>query len=358
MKRLTDYVPLPNGQHEEPYTVACHGDQLSCERMVDARFAMGDHDLPANTLKGLEPWPGEFHHRCLHLQDTMNELFNGSSASQRGTLYHMKNRVIGVESVAEIRLPDVDAEKYMTDLCRDIVTMLWPQTSEVDFTSDAPNDAGGDDDGGDDEDKLCCSCRRTERNMQYGEFHLRCTGLSKVPEKKWYCSTICEKQQASTECATSTKDHVKEYTSAVAWQGLMHRVRLDAERENDGTFLNQLWKLSMINLWNGNHYKYLILGHRITAGAMRSGHGHFSEAHAERISQLVGSAGQTIDKLYMSKVACSYSKTGRDHKGVKTADVHKFLTGDTCGLQKPGHLVLRDQLLASTVTPNRFHPSE
>ena len=68
MKRLKDYVPLPNGQHEEPYTVACHGDQLSCERMVDARFAMGDHDLPANTLKGLEPWPGEFHHRCLHLQ--------------------------------------------------------------------------------------------------------------------------------------------------------------------------------------------------------------------------------------------------------------------------------------------------
>ena len=36
-------------------------------------------------------------------------------------------------------------------------------------------------------------------------------------------------------------------------------------------------------------------------GAMRGGHGHFSEAHAERISQLVGSAGQTIDKLYMSK---------------------------------------------------------
>ena len=62
-------------------------------------------------------------------------------------------------------------------------------------------------------------------------------------------------------------------------------------------------------------------------GTMRGGHGHFSEAHAERISQLVGSAGQTIDKLYMSKVACSYSKTGRDHKGVKTADVHKFLTG-------------------------------
>ena len=138
----------------------------------------------------------------------MNELFNGSSASQRGTLYHMKNRfvhrsvkkhvmenvphvydlldfaadsivclaalsVIGVESVAEIRLPDVDAEKYMTDLCRDIVTMLWPQTSEVDFTSDAPNDAGGDDDGGDDEDTLYCSCRRTEPNMQCKNLFLK-----------------------------------------------------------------------------------------------------------------------------------------------------------------------------------------
>ena len=96
----------------------------------------------------------------------MNELFNGSSTSQRGMLYHIKhwfghrsvkNRVmesvspvygllnfatdnivclaalsvIGVEYVTDISLPDVDAEKYLTDLCRDIITMQWPQTSEV-----------------------------------------------------------------------------------------------------------------------------------------------------------------------------------------------------------------------------------
>ena len=68
MKQLQSYVPLPNGPNRDPFVIPCHGDQLSCERMTDARFAMGDHELPANTLKGLEPCPGEFHHRCLLLQ--------------------------------------------------------------------------------------------------------------------------------------------------------------------------------------------------------------------------------------------------------------------------------------------------
>ena len=55
LKKLNDYVPLPNGNSGQPYTILCHGDQLSCERMVDARFSMGAHDIPANRLKGLEP---------------------------------------------------------------------------------------------------------------------------------------------------------------------------------------------------------------------------------------------------------------------------------------------------------------
>lgn len=62
---LNDHVPVVQG---EPHTILTHGDQLSCERMADARRAMGDHEVPADTLKGLEPTPGEFHHRCLLLQ--------------------------------------------------------------------------------------------------------------------------------------------------------------------------------------------------------------------------------------------------------------------------------------------------
>ena len=68
MKKLNKHVPIPDGNAGEPVVICCHGDQLSCERMVDARFAMADHDIPKNTLKGLEPVPGEFHHRCLILQ--------------------------------------------------------------------------------------------------------------------------------------------------------------------------------------------------------------------------------------------------------------------------------------------------
>ena len=68
MKQLNEHVPMPDGPNGEPLVICCHGDQLSCERMVDARFAMGDHDQAKNTLKGLEPVPGEFHHRCLALQ--------------------------------------------------------------------------------------------------------------------------------------------------------------------------------------------------------------------------------------------------------------------------------------------------
>lgn len=68
LKRLKDYVPMPHGLAGEPFIVPCHGDQLSCERMTDARFAMGTYEIPANRLKGLEPIPGEFHHRCLTLQ--------------------------------------------------------------------------------------------------------------------------------------------------------------------------------------------------------------------------------------------------------------------------------------------------
>ena len=60
--------------------------------------------------------------------------------------------------------------------------------------------------------------------------------------------------------------HVKDYTCAMAWHGLLHCYRLDTERENDGDFLNTLWKLSMIGLWNDNHNKYIILGHRIQEG--------------------------------------------------------------------------------------------
>ena len=80
MKRLTDYVPLPNGPGEEPYTIACHGDQLWCEGMVNARFAMGDHDLPVNTKstcsKNFPHLRKKMHSRQYINTCTRREMFN------------------------------------------------------------------------------------------------------------------------------------------------------------------------------------------------------------------------------------------------------------------------------------------
>ena len=346
MKKLQDYIPLPNGPDGEPYVVPCHGDQLSCERMVDARFAMGDHTLPRHTLKGLEPWPGEFHNRCLHLQDTMNELFTGSSAAQRGTLYHIKNKfghrsvkkhvmenvphvydlldfstdsivcmaaleVTGAQDIGELTLPRTDALTYLEDISKDIVTLLWPDMDVAQITGfvnleghENDDDDDDDDDDNDDDEKLYCSCQSSIANMQYdvatmiecsartnclngnwfhlqcihmaaqdipdgdwwcseacrkysiychckqnvrrprwircnneglclqspdGWFHFKCTGLSKMPRVAWYCSPSCKEMSSSPkgEPAKTEKpafDHVREYTRAVAWQGLFHRI--------------------------------------------------------------------------------------------------------------------------------------
>ena len=47
------------------HTILCHGDQLSVERMLDARRAMSGGESPKGRLEGLEPCPQEFHRRCI-----------------------------------------------------------------------------------------------------------------------------------------------------------------------------------------------------------------------------------------------------------------------------------------------------
>ena len=68
MKHLNQYVAYPHGNKEDPHALLVEADQLSVERMVGVRVAMADHDLPKNTLRGLEPSPQEFHHRVIALQ--------------------------------------------------------------------------------------------------------------------------------------------------------------------------------------------------------------------------------------------------------------------------------------------------
>ena len=82
----------------------------------------------------------------------------------------------------------------------------------------------------------------------------------------WYCSKDCKSKSSSKSSPSPEHDHINEFTKNVMWQGLMHQVRLDAERENDGKLLNTLWKTDVPFFWAENHNKYMIQGHRLTAG--------------------------------------------------------------------------------------------
>ena len=59
-----------------------------------------------------------------------------------------------------------------------------------------------------------------------------------------------------------------EHSCAVVWTGLKMMVDKDAERHNDGEAMMSNWKINMIDFWNLDHNKYLILGHRLISGTI------------------------------------------------------------------------------------------
>nr|XP_022336247.1 uncharacterized protein LOC111132716 [Crassostrea virginica] len=90
MKYLDKYVPV--SQEGRPYPILCHGDQLSVERMIDAKLSMAFSEDEVDQLRGLIPRPQGFHKRCIVLQDSMNRLFSGSTVGDKGSLFHIKNK--------------------------------------------------------------------------------------------------------------------------------------------------------------------------------------------------------------------------------------------------------------------------
>jgi hypothetical protein len=66
MKYLHKYVP--SKQSGAPFNIICHGDQLSVERMVDAKLAMAASEHPSDKLEGLVPRPQNFHKQCIVMQ--------------------------------------------------------------------------------------------------------------------------------------------------------------------------------------------------------------------------------------------------------------------------------------------------
>lgn len=58
-------------------------------------------------------------------------------------------------------------------------------------------------------------------------------------------------------------DSVFNYSRCVLWRGLLHMSQTEAEIRNNGDHMIADWRLDMVEFWNQNHFKYLILGHRL-----------------------------------------------------------------------------------------------
>ena len=87
-EQLQKYVPSVS---TSPFTVVVYGDGLSCERGNDAQRARCNGINLWGRLECVEPSAQEFHKEMLLLQVYYDDLFKGSSASDRGTLCQLKN---------------------------------------------------------------------------------------------------------------------------------------------------------------------------------------------------------------------------------------------------------------------------
>lgn len=76
----------------------------------------------------------------------------------------------------------------------------------------------------------------------------------------WYCSPEC------ASIGGEERDHVRSYALSVTLHGLLDLCHRDVIREADGLAMMSLWRVNMLRFWNGNHFKYLQLGHRLLAG--------------------------------------------------------------------------------------------
>ena len=145
MKYLHKYVP--NGQNDDPYPILIHGDQLSVERMVEAKLSMAFSEDQADQLTGLVPRPQGFHKRCFILQYFMNMLFSGSTVGYKGSLYHIKNK-FGFRSVKK-KISDcvnsvVDFFNFVTEASICLIVCNILHIDNIDELSDSlPEDEDG-----------------------------------------------------------------------------------------------------------------------------------------------------------------------------------------------------------------------
>ncbi|XP_070547231.1 uncharacterized protein [Ptychodera flava] len=220
MKNLKKYVPQRGPG--DPYRVLCHGDQLSAERMVEGRQAMASSENPFDRLIGLEPNCQDFHERCIILQDTMNILYDGKSADNEGSLFHLKTifqhrnvrknisdcinhvdsllnfttealvvlaamKLLNIGGIDDIpdNAPDQseDRQQHLKTLAAKIVALVWPNIDDHSIRKAVTLEGHDNDDDDDNDDTVCCSCG-SDADLDGG--WIECSARGKCPRHRWY----------------------------------------------------------------------------------------------------------------------------------------------------------------------------
>ncbi|XP_077862864.1 uncharacterized protein LOC144345056 [Saccoglossus kowalevskii] len=236
MKILNQYVPRINGK---PFPLICHGDQLSVERMVGGRIAMAASEGVANRLVGLEPRPQEFHKRCiLDQDDDLDDDREYCTCDGEGDVDSLSMIECSAQKNCEcaqwyhFECVGLDEED---DLLKD-----W-------WCSDGYKNGLF----------IVASGTERKRRMLYGLVAAMKLVVLIINDGDWFFCQDCRISFNDSE----EMDSINEHSCAVTWRGLYHLANRDAERQNDGQALISNWKINMLDFWNNNHNKYLILGH-------------------------------------------------------------------------------------------------
>ncbi|XP_076080098.1 uncharacterized protein LOC143050878 [Mytilus galloprovincialis] len=164
-------------------------------------------------------------------------------------------------------------------------------------------------------------------------------------------------------------DHKYQYSCAVAWNGLKMMVERDAERENDGLAILFHWRIDMIQFFNNNHNKYLILGHRLLSAVngwlpsrliedliwnstanltglpgnnlaldlvneflnnefktnLKNFHGQYSDSQISRCSKIAGSLGKGIEEVFQTAIIDKYVHKSKSNSYNNSKGIAKFV---------------------------------
>ncbi len=326
LQHLNKYPPVIC---DKCYPCVVYGDQLSCERHNDAQLALSNEASEGDRLTALEPGSQEFHKRMLRVQDTMNILFSGKSAIDKGTLYWLKNvfnhravqkevrndfndvvdfldfitkgytlllaaKILHIADVSDTpanapaaisELSKVQKQEYLQQVSEAIVNHIWHDINgieEVESEAEEPEGQSVEDNGvfcfcqeeNDDDMVECCNTMCTNGKW----FHFKSVNLTEetIPaeDEDWFCSRDCKKhmecaKRQSKQRKTNEEDYKQAYSKALLWRGLGHMCRRDAIQENDGPAMVTLWKIDMLDFHGRNHNKYLILAHRLSTDLSR-----------------------------------------------------------------------------------------